>query len=113
MDARTLKALKASIAKWQRNVAAKIPGEAKTQAQDCPLCKLFFDDHCKGCPVAAGTGMGCCGDSPYEPAMDAWYDWRNAVWEERDDEEERRLAWAEAAQAEVDFLKSLLPPEVT
>jgi hypothetical protein len=101
MDAKTLKALKASIAKWERNVAAETPRDALTGSDDCPLCALFFRSNCNGCPVEDRTGKPVCRDTPYEFADRMLWQ-----WEYFDGSRER---WQSAAQAEVDFLKSLLP----
>jgi len=104
MDAKTLKALRGSIAKWEAIVAGT--GEDKG-IFNCPLCLLFNSgdgNRCKGCPVAESVGEIFCFHTPY------------SEWSELDDDvvyddngltaEGRRLA-----QAEVDFLKSLLPKE--
>lgn len=85
-------ALKASILKWQTIVEwlklhpydAVYCGGVST----CGLCKLYFTKDCEGCPVKAKTTRpGCCG-TPY--------------WTYKADPVLRN------AQAELDFLKSLL-----
>jgi hypothetical protein len=103
MDAKTLKALKASIAKWKRNAKATDPWKYKIGAKDCALCGLFLDDDCSGCPVRAKTGKPFCFDSPYVDASRALV-W----WQDCDGAPDQALG---AAQAEVAFLKSLLPEE--
>jgi hypothetical protein len=62
MDKRIIRALKDSIRKWERIVqgTGKDDGTA-----NCPLCVLFFDGDCKGCPVEEWTGLSGCNDSPY------------------------------------------------
>lgn len=87
MTARTLKALRGSIRKWQKIVA----GTGKDQGPDnCPLCELFWNNKkCDGCPVAAKTGRGLCAGSPYVDYCD-------------------ELSTANARR-ELAFLKSLLP----
>ena len=57
MDAKTLEALKASIAKWERNAEAKTPAEYKITSDDCPLCKLFRDLIEEGDTDLEQTGM--------------------------------------------------------
>lgn len=94
MKAETLKALRGSIAKWEGVVAGTIEDKGPS---NCPLCQLFIDnDDCAGCPVAAFTGEDGCGDTPYEDYSAA---------EGKGDEK----AMERAANAEVAFLKSLLP----
>ena len=76
MDKETLKALKASVRKWERQV--KDP-TLSTSWQNCPLCKLFHPssgssrviktEDCSGCPVKAKTGEPYCISTPY----DEWY----------------------------------------
>lgn len=90
MDERTLEALKGSIAHWEQVVAN--PGTTPIGPYECPLCHLFnsgASDGCSGCPVAQFTGKPGCHGTPY-----------NAF---------RFNRTAETAQAELDFLKSLLP----
>lgn len=99
MPAKTLKALKGSIAKWEAIVAGT--GE-DMGTHNCPLCHAFYKhDDCDGCPVAEETGNGECHGSPY-------FLWTASF---ADDEPffantPKRVA---LAQAELDFLKSLLP----
>lgn len=103
MDSKTLKALKASIAKWEKNVEAETPDDVKLGAQNCPLCALFNGNDCEGCPVAERAGAEFCDNTPYSGAS------IEAVnWEYRGSSRED---FQTAARAEVDFLKSLLPVE--
>jgi len=96
MDAKTLKALRKSIAKWEKNTRIRKIGNAKTDARDCPLCELYLDDACDECPVSEKTKhIGCYG-TPYIVALDAY------MFDELP-------AFRKAAKAEVVFLKSLLP----
>lgn len=105
MDEQTLTALQGSIKKWERVVN----GGGDHGWQDCPLCDLFYfqnrEDECDGCPVAARAGKPACSGTPYT----AWvkYAWKpdrgdGMVF----DEKSKQLA-----QAELDFLKSLLPSD--
>jgi hypothetical protein len=99
MDADTLAALKGSIAKWQ----AIVDGTGYDFGiQNCPLCLIFHPAEngkpgCRGCPVREATGRRGCIGTPYE-ALD------------KADAENDKEAAATHAQAELDFLKSLLPP---
>lgn len=86
MNKKTATALEGSIKKWE----AIVDGSGKDMGCDnCPLCKLFYDDWCDGCPVKERTGLAECYGSPYE-------NYRNC----RSDAN---------AKAELDFLKSLRP----
>lgn len=100
MDAETLEALRGSIAKWEAIVA----GTGKDDGIDnCALCSLFYTPadptdfmNCTGCPVMKVTGSMYCDGSPYETYRRT----SPGSVDERD-----------AAIAELDFLKSLLPVE--
>lgn len=92
MNAKTLKALKGSIRKWQRIVAGTGRDEGPN---NCPLCKLFWHAHCQRCPVFKVTELENCGGTPYE----SWEGWKRVKTKEQ-----RHIA-----QRELDFLKSLLP----
>lgn len=103
MDAQTLKALKASISKWERNSRVRSPDNYLIGVSDCPLCALFYPiiyraEGCEGCPVHDRTGYSFCKHSPYKEATNASGVWSNGGREAR-----------KAARAEVEFLKSLLP----
>jgi hypothetical protein len=69
MDAKTLEALDASIAKWDR-VAEN--GDANTfiTSSACPLCDIFINPlgACAGCPVQRATRQVGCGGSPWDDA---------------------------------------------
>jgi hypothetical protein len=102
MKDETKRALLGSIKKWEDIVA----GTGKNLgSSNCPLCQRFGDfdpdnpDLCvrvgereiEPCPVSAKTGKGDCEGSPYYAY--------------------ERAPSPETAQAEVDFLRSLLPAE--
>ena len=102
MDAETLEALKGSIAKWEAIVAGTMEDEG---VDNCPLCQRFHacfrtlpGECCQGCPVDAFSGRGCA-KTPY-------VDWGQFGVDKVSTDEHRA-----AAQAELDFLKSLLPKE--
>ena len=88
MDKRTLTVLKGSIKKWEGIVAGTIEDKG---IENCPLCKEFYDDDCEGCPVADRTGQIHCLGSPYEEYCLG------------------SNSKQQSAQAELDFLRSLLP----
>jgi hypothetical protein len=93
MDKKTLAALKRSIEKWEGNASGRY---VRTGVYDCPLCGLFWNDRCSGCPVQARTGSKYCKASPYDYAEQA---------REGGD----AMLFRKASQKEVEFLKSLLP----
>lgn len=105
MDERTLKALKGSIAKWEGILAGTKQDHA---THNCPLCVEFLHPNCRGCPVSEETGNAFCAETPY----DAWcyYAYEVAIdpsaLDPQDDPKARELA-----QAELDFLKALLPDD--
>lgn len=103
MDAKTLEALHASIAKWERNATTEDLGDVVLGLTDCPLCKIFHSffggPDCDGCPINA-AGFYRCGGSPYEAAEDAYGEWEDGG---------SSADFHKVAQAEVAFLKSLLP----
>ena len=101
MNQETLKALKGSIVKWEKIVAGK--GEDRGSL-DCPLCQLPDNDCDEDCPV-----RGCI-NSP-------WDEWSSHHMFEHDDRKTHRVfkncpKCERLAQAELDFLKSLLPKEL-
>lgn len=102
MDEKTLTALKQSIEKWERNAIAETPDDYTKGVSSCPLCQLFWERDCVGCPVMDRTGNEFCIGSPYDE--EAHEDWFSAP----EDESLRNAAHA-AARAEAAFLRSLLP----
>lgn len=99
MNARTLKALRASIAHWRRMTVGR-PREYETIGpDDCALCKLFHEKFgCMGCPVREHTGEKNCRSTPYVRA-EYIFDLHGLS----------SYLFRKAAQDELDFLKSLLP----
>ena len=102
MNRETLKALKGSIKKWEGIVAGEV---ADNGNENCPLCKLFFDNWCHRCPVAKDAGEIRCSSTPYT-------DWSLSVRHRgtffvpdyaEDDES------VMCAVLELEYLKSLLP----
>jgi hypothetical protein len=105
MDNATLEALRGSITKWE-NV---LKGGPEKGEENCPLCVIFIDDDCDGCPVNDITESAC--------SNNAWKKW---VWHHNEnhvDEPYHRTKYVECprckelAEQELDFLKSLLPEE--
>lgn len=86
MPPAVLEAPLGSIAKWEGIVAGTTRDEG---ARNCPLCQMFAAPplFCRGCPVMVRTGRPACQSTPY-------YNYNGRV---------------DRAQAELDFLRSLLP----
>jgi len=98
MKPETLKALRESIAKWEKNSRIRNIENAKIGPDSCALCSLFYTYHrCRGCPVREETGFFQCEHTPNSDAEDAINDNCGVA-------EFRRHA-----KREVAFLKSLLP----
>jgi len=103
MNTNTLKALKGSIRKWEGIVAGKLEDDG---SDNCPLCRLFLHSgstYCAGCPVSTKTGLTFCNGTPYQ---NEWIPiFQDGSYKRTVFDDETR----DAAQAELDFLKSLLP----
>lgn len=101
MDERTLTALRGSIKKWDDIVA----GTGRDESSDnCPLCVEFNTDTslCDECPVAIATGEYLCQGTPYMKWARLFH-CRPLPWVAKEPQQKA------AAQAELDFLRSLLP----
>lgn len=103
MKAETIAALKASIAKWDKNARVRNLDNATTGADDCALCFLFHEEYreddepsCFGCPVRGATGSDWCHGSPYIEANNFR---RNGD----------AFGFRAKAKEEAAFLRSLLP----
>ncbi len=96
--AATLKSLKQSIAHWKRLATGKRREGERVGVADCALCKLFFYKDCVGCPVAQKVNRIGCSDTPYKEADRTYYFYGPDSNE-----------FKQAAQVELNFLKSLLP----
>ena len=105
MDAKTLRALKGSIKKWEKIVDGT--GVDK-RGDNCPLCQLFCvrSTHrwCYGCPVYETTRNSNCNETPYYAVLHSMvYD------KEKGGFRAKSVKSKILAQKELDFLKSLLP----
>lgn len=96
MHRNTIEALRGSIKKWEGVVAGTIKNEGQS---NCPLCKLFWNKFCEGCPVSEHTGRMACEGSPY------YSYWVMVDLQNIDARSEEAIS---TAQAELDFLKALL-----
>ena len=75
------------------------------RADNCPLCALFRDGDCSGCPVSKAALCHGCLNTPYVAWAAAEYNGTiNLLPSGRVSARLKRLA-----QAELDFLKGLLP----
>lgn len=110
MDRKTYDALVKSVAKWRKNVNVRHPFNAKTDAEDCPLCQLFSRNRCNGCPVDNASGKAC-GNTPFQSADEALMAWNNAaIFSWRANEfKPCKAEWRKTAQREADFLAALVP----
>lgn len=102
-------ALRESIQHWERHVAGD-PSEA-IGTSSCALCRRFWTrEGCKGCPVKDKSGQSFCHGTPYDVVGLAHNEWKLALQKDPPMMAEKaRLAWVEAATAELNFLKGLLP----
>lgn len=97
----TLVALQLSIQKWEGIVAGT---EVDRGADNCALCAAFTHPYCRGCPVRKAVANWGCEDTPYE-------EWNRLTRSQGHVRKAETDAQRAAAQAELDFLKSLLPKE--
>ena len=101
MDRKTLAALRKSIKHWKENLkAARKGNDIEMSDSDCPLCSAFSSGNmlktdCLKCPVKLKTGHRYCKRTPYFLVAKVEYGEQSTV--------------VAAVQAELDFLKSLLP----
>lgn len=107
MEKETLKALKGSIKKW-----VKIEGSTRAldkAYKNCPLCDMFWDGECDGCPIKEETTEIQCLGSPYEKWCDHQIEEHiMSPWNRRHKDCPTCL---ELATKERKFLESLLPEE--
>jgi hypothetical protein len=101
MPPETLVALKGSINKWGDILSGV--GEDRGWT-NCPLCLVFLKAGCVGCPVSTSTGRDSCRGSPYT----AWSDYMDRTGSVLPWKVNNQRSFA-LAQAELNFLKSLLP----
>ncbi len=60
---RVFKAIDSSIKKWIRILIDNYATDEG--AHNCPLCKLFWKFHCRGCPIYIDTKEKGCHATPY------------------------------------------------
>ena len=109
MDRATVKALRGSIKKWELIVLGRGTDEGD---DNCPLCHMFFDNDCIGCPVSARTGHSNCVGSPYAKFVSAVYADFNSLVDGYEEGGVNAVIGPRSMQAAIDeynFLVSLLP----
>jgi hypothetical protein len=114
----TLKALKQSIAHWERMAAGKASLGENPVAEHCALCQRFgFWVDCQlphdgeRCPVAVKAVAADCNNTPYMKVHNLLPN-RPLLMRNSDYEYLKNTPkFKEAAQEEVEFLKSLLPDD--
>ena len=100
-------ALEKSIKHWEENKDGEDPTFG---VNNCALCKIFYAECCRVCPVRGKTQCVGCEGSPYAEALDAWEnveDLRRGGGENHKDYYSALYVYREACQREIDFLKSL------
>jgi hypothetical protein len=108
----TLAALQASIEAWEKKLVQPME-DVRLGSEECPLCKIFAPGNtidalfspstCAGCPVAAAVGLKSCEGTPYKSAAMMLRLWKRS--KNPGAEADFRMC----VEAEVDFLRSLLP----
>ncbi len=122
METYTLKALKESIAKWEKNAELKgadVRFSKHLGIDNCPLCLLFYsytqNRICGNCPVAEQGGTTGCENTPYGQCIRITDNCD--VHLRKLDSPAKKAAltrkWRAACRKEVEFLKSLLPAALT
>lgn len=96
MKKQTLAALKKSIKKWKKVADGALEEQGWT---NCPLCLLFYNEDCMGCPVQERTNRTACNSTPYVEWAKSGYTGQTATTPKM----------TTIALKEVTFLKSLLP----
>ena len=102
MSKRAEKALHASIEHWERLATGKQRKREALGPGDCALCRLYYTNDCKSCPISRKTGEIRCRNTPYNAAYNAAYPSGRPC--DFDSPEFRK-----AARAELRFLRGLLP----
>jgi hypothetical protein len=112
MDESTLVALNGSINKWAQIFAGKLTDKGTT---NCPLCEKFYERRdpdnshiwCYGCPVSKRVNDDWCDSTPY-------IEWQKHQRDQHNHTINMTVdcpTCTELAQAELEFLRSLLPDE--
>ncbi len=110
MNAKTLKALKGSIKKWEN--IAKGTGEDKGHI-NCPLCQIFINidgELCDECIISDVSGAELCENTPYKKWLYHHNLTHNPCFPHKIQPNCKECVLL--AKAELKFLKSLLPKQV-
>ena len=123
MDAPTEAALRKSILAW-REKRRLVEGDSlwlvDMSPAGCSLCARFATDRansCLGCPIYEHTGKLGCIRTPYDQAMDSYHIAKDLYddddYEDDPDYHEAKKDLLSAIDAELAFLRSLLPKRMT
>ena len=97
MTPEALEALKKSIEHWERLASGTAREGEGIRSKSCPLCALYVQNFCQGCPVAEQTIATGCAGTPWRGASDAHSEFG-----------QNSAQFHFAAIAELDFLRSIL-----
>lgn len=109
LDEETVQAIKESIDAWKRKVKHIKEGKfimVDMSPRTCPLCHIFYENYCFGCPILKKTRKLECNGSPYVEAVEAL---RELLRCEHKETEEMKKKTLLAFYEEIKFLESLLP----
>ena len=102
MNAKTLKALRASIAHWKR-MRADINCDEAPFGSQCALCQIFLNQR-NGKPDCVGCPFGTCeGRSPWSKAHSAWHDYLDYQGSRE------KYAWKRCATNMIRYMQRRLP----
>jgi hypothetical protein len=92
-------AIEKAISKWRENAKGFAASELLIGIENCPLCDLYYEKGCKGCPVVSTTGETECRKTPIAGLDDAFL----KMLAEDDDSDFKQVS-----QEMVEFLETLL-----
>lgn len=69
----TLEALVKSIDKYKTYSRKRTFNNVNLGSDNCELCKIFFNEGCKGCPVKSTVGRSYCEATPYSDVSSDWH----------------------------------------
>lgn len=98
MHPKTLIALQDSIEHWTRLATGTSAPKESIHTTDCALCTEFYDNYCKGCPVANRVQRSYCRCTPWSEVALAFYNGGS-----------KTPFFLAASCVQLAFLKSLLP----
>jgi hypothetical protein len=100
---KVLKAIDASILKWEGKRKAGVPSDVSLSTLECPLCQMFrWDLQCVGCPVRDVSRRRYCFGTPFLKVEKAL-----THWSRRPLESEARTVFVNACDGEITFLRRM------